>query len=149
MPVVAQQAPKTNRPEAQKRDRTQLDKAVTEQLDVIQAEELANGKYSKDLASELLSLAVLYQQRGDHILAIPVLERARQIIRYNEGLYSLDQVPMVERALASSDALHDGSVVEQTEDQLLELPSATPATRALRTSTTRSRTGTSATSSGS
>ncbi len=126
VPVGAQRAPEPTRPEAQKLDRTQLDKAVTEQLDVIQAEEQANGKYSTDLASELLSLAVLYQQRGDHILAIPVLERARQIIRYNEGLYSLNQVPMVERALASRDALHDGSVVEQTEDQLLELAQRNP-----------------------
>ncbi len=71
VPVGAQRAPEPTRPEAQKLDRTQLDKAVTEQLDVIQAEEQANGKYSTDLASELLSLAVLYQQRGDHILAIP------------------------------------------------------------------------------
>ena len=121
--VFAQRAPAHSEP--QKVDRAQLDKAVNDQLDAIQAEEQANGKYSKDLASELLSLAVLYQQRGDHILAIPVLERARQIIRYNEGLYSLDQVPMVERTLASRDALHDG-VVDQTEDQLLELAQRNP-----------------------
>ncbi|HUO66038.1 MAG TPA: hypothetical protein VMV37_00790 [Gammaproteobacteria bacterium] len=122
-PASAPRAPA--RPKPQKVDRAELDKAVTEQLDLIQSEEDANGKYSKDLATELLSLAVLYQQRGDHILAIPVLERARQIIRYNEGLYSLDQVPMVERTLASRDALHDG-VVDQTEDQLLELARKNP-----------------------
>ena len=121
--VFAQRAPAHSEP--QKVDRAQLDKAVNDQLDAIQAEEQADGKYSKNLASELLSLAVLYQQRGDHILAIPVLERARQIIRYNEGLYSLDQVPMVERTLASRDALHDG-VVDQTEDQLLELAQRNP-----------------------
>jgi len=121
--VFAQRAPAHSEP--QKVDRAQLEKAVNDQLDAIQAEEQANGKYSKNLASELLSLAVLYQQRGDHILAIPVLERARQIIRYNEGLYSLDQVPMVERTLASRDALHDG-VVDQTEDQLLELAQRNP-----------------------
>jgi hypothetical protein len=126
VPVVVERAPALARAEPQKADRAQLDKAVTEQLDAIQTEEQANGKYSKDLASELLSLAVLYQQRGDHILAIPVLERARQIIRYNEGLYSLDQLPMVERALASRDALHDESVVDQTEDQLLELAQKNP-----------------------
>ncbi len=125
-PVPAQRAAEAPRPDTQKADRAQLDKAVTEQLDVIHAEEQANGMYSKDLAGELLSLAVLYQQRGDHILAIPVLERARQIIRYNDGLYSLDQVPMVERALASRDALHDSSVVEQTEDQLLEIARKNP-----------------------
>jgi hypothetical protein len=112
--------------ETQKPERAELDKAITEQLDAIQSEENANGKYSKDLAAQLLSLAVLYQQRGDHIVAIPVLERARQIIRYNEGLYSLDQVPMVERTLASRDALHDGSVVSDTEDQLLELARKNP-----------------------
>ena len=126
VPVAAERALASARREPQKADRAQLDKAVTEQLDMIHAEEQANGMYSKDLASELLSLAVLYQQRGDHILAIPVLERARQIIRYNEGLYSLDQVPVVERALASRDALHDGSVVDQTEDQLLEIARKNP-----------------------
>ena len=124
--VAAQRAPSPTSAEAQKPERAELDKAINEQLDTIQSEENANGKYSKDLAPELLSLAVLYQQRGDHILAIPVLERARQIIRYNEGLYSLDQVPMVERALASRDALHDGSVVGDTEDQLLELARKNP-----------------------
>jgi hypothetical protein len=126
VPVAAERASELARAELQRADRARLDKAVTEQLDVIQAEEQANGKYSKDLARELLSLAVLYQQRGDHILAIPVLERARQIIRYNEGLYSLDQLPMVERTLASRDALHDDSVVDQTEDQLLELARKNP-----------------------
>ena len=125
-PVATQRALATAHPEAQKADRAQLDKAVTQQLDLIHAEEEANGNFSKDLAPELLSLAVLYQQRDDHLLAIPVLERARQIIRYNEGLYSLDQVPMVERALASRDALHDGTVVEQTEDQLLEIARRNP-----------------------
>ena len=107
-------------------DRAQLDRAITEQRDLIHSEEVANGNNSKDLAPELLSLAVLYQQRGDHALALPPLERAQQIIRYNEGLYSLDQLPMVERTLASRDALHDGSVVEQTEDQLLELARRNP-----------------------
>src|SRR6478672_5266035 len=126
VPVAAKRALASARPEPQKTDRAQLDKAVTEQLDLIRTEEQANGMYSKDLATELLSLAELYQRRGDHLLAIPVLERARQIIRYNEGLYSLDQLPMVERALASRDALHDESLIDQTEDQLLELAQKNP-----------------------
>jgi hypothetical protein len=115
-------------PEPTKVDRTKLDRAIAQQLDVIHAEEASNGLISKDLAPELLSLAVLYQQRDEHALALPVLERARQIIRYNEGLYSLDQVPMVERALASRDALHEGSGVQQQpeEDTLLELARRNP-----------------------
>ncbi len=113
-------------PEPARVDRTKLDRAITEQLDTIHAEEVSNGTSSKDLAPELLSLAVLYQQRGDHILAIPALERARQIIRYNEGLYSLDQVPMVERTLASRDALHEGSGQPVEEDTLLELARRNP-----------------------
>ena len=123
-PVVA--GTRVVAPEPAKVDRAQLDRAITEQLDVIHSEEVSNGNNSKDLAPELLSLAVLYQQRGDHVLALPPLERARQIIRYNEGLYSLEQLPMVERTLASRDALHDDSVVEQTEDQLLELAQRNP-----------------------
>jgi tetratricopeptide (TPR) repeat protein len=113
-------------PEPVKVDRAQLDRAIGEQLDAIHAEEVGNGTFSKDLAPELLSLAVLYQQRGDHILAIPALERARQIIRYNEGLYSLDQVPMVERTLASRDVLHEGSGQPVEEDTLLELARRNP-----------------------
>ncbi len=114
-------------PQPARIDRTQLDRAITEQLDVIHAEEVSNGSFSKDLAPELLSLAVLYQQRDDHLLAIPALERARQIIRYNEGLYSLDQVPMVERSLASRDALHAaGGVQPPEEDTLLELARRNP-----------------------
>jgi hypothetical protein len=113
--------------EPAKVDATQLDRAIAEQLALIHSEEASNGTSSKDLAPELLSLAILYQQRGDHLLALPALERARQIIRYNEGLYSLDQVPMVERALASRDALHEGGGVQQPEeDTLLELARRNP-----------------------
>src|SRR5262249_50471351 len=113
--------------EPAKVDAAQLDRAIAEQLDLIHSEETSNGMSSKDLAPELLSLAVLYQQRGDHVLALPALERARQIIRYNEGLYSLDQVPMVERALVSRDALHEGGGVQlPAEDTLLELARRTP-----------------------
>jgi len=128
LPDVAAPAPvRAVAPEPAKLDRTQLDRAITEQLDLIHNEEVRNGTSSKDLAPELLSLAVLYQQRGDHLLALPALERARQIIRLNEGLYSLDQVPMVERALASRDALHEGSGVQPPEEEtLLELARRNP-----------------------
>jgi hypothetical protein len=107
-------------------ERAQLDRAITDQLDAIRSEEIGNGTSSKDLAPQLLSLAVLYQQRGDHALALPALERARQIIRYNEGLYSLEQVPIVERALASRDALHEGAGAQPEEDTLLELARRNP-----------------------
>src|SRR6476659_8154385 len=65
-PVAAKRALASARPEPQKADRAQLDKAVTEQLDLIRTEEQANGMYSKGLANELLSLAELYQRRGNH-----------------------------------------------------------------------------------
>src|SRR5262245_20412094 len=41
-------------PEPAKLDRTQLERAITEQLDLIHNEEVSNGTSSKDLAPELL-----------------------------------------------------------------------------------------------
>src|SRR5215831_11108808 len=40
-------------PQPAKIDRTQLDRAITEQLDVIHSEEVSNGANAKDLAPEL------------------------------------------------------------------------------------------------
>src|SRR6185369_3161876 len=149
VPVVVERAPALARAEPQKADRAQLDKAVTEQLDAIQTEEQANGKYSKDLASELLSLAVLYQQRGDHILAIPVLERARQIIRYNEG--STLSTSCRWSSVRSRAAMRCTTKASSTKRKTSCSSSRrkTRATRESRTSTTSSRTGTSGPSSGS
>jgi hypothetical protein len=125
-------AGRSNRPQAAATqaapavDSAEVDRAITEQLDRIHAEESRNGPFSRELPDQLLTLSVLYQQRGQHDVALTLLDRARQIVRFNKGLYSLEQVPMVERALASRDALHESGGIARTEDQLLELARRNP-----------------------
>ena len=112
--------------EARNADRTRTERAIAEQLDLIHEQEVRDGIFSRDLAAELASLASLYQERGEHNVALGLLDRARQIIRVNDGLFTLDQAPMIRQAMASHEALeqHDGE--EQSLDELLRLARRNP-----------------------
>lgn len=67
---------------------------------------LANSNpYSAALREQYDSLGTLLQQAGEHEDAIKAFESAMHIDRVNGGLYTLDQVPIVEKMIASHDAL--------------------------------------------
>jgi len=94
---------------------------VQEITESIIEEESLNGERSSNLIGELTSLAAAYQELGDHFLAIAALERARQIIRINDGLHSLNQVEIAEQMIDTMEAA--GAFVESDtlQDSLLEL----------------------------
>ncbi|MDY6984299.1 MAG: hypothetical protein SV422_14530, partial [Pseudomonadota bacterium] len=67
---------------------------------------LANSNpYSAALREQYDALGTLLQQAGDHEDAITAFESAMHIDRVNGGLYTLDQIPVVEKMIASHDAL--------------------------------------------
>ena len=111
---------------ARNADRARMDRAITERLDFIHDEEARDGVFSRDLAEELASLAALYQERGEHEVALGLLDRARQIVRVNEGLFTLDQAPMIRQAIASREALQQHDVAAQSLDDLLRLAKRNP-----------------------
>ncbi|MFT7470360.1 MAG: hypothetical protein ACI8XU_000248 [Kiritimatiellia bacterium] len=69
--------------------------------------ELDGGAWDRGLIEELASLGRLQQQQGDHVGAIQTLDRAIHVNRINSGLYTLEQIPVVEQLIFSHMALGD------------------------------------------
>jgi len=65
----------------------------------IEAEQTANGEYSPDLIPLYTELAGIYLEISGYGDAIGLLEQAQQVIRRNEGLYSLDQADLIEEMI--------------------------------------------------
>lgn len=69
--------------------------------------ELGGGAWDGGLVEELASLGRLQQQQGNHVGAIETLDRAIHVNRINSGLYTLEQIPVVEQLIQSYTALGD------------------------------------------
>ncbi len=69
--------------------------------------ELDGGAWDGGLVEELASLGRLQQQQGNHLGAIETLDRAIHVNRINSGLYTLEQIPVVEQLIQSYMALGD------------------------------------------
>ena len=67
--------------------------------------ESAAGPHAEPLVEARSSLGMLYQQAGDHGQAITVLRDALQSVRVNEGLYSMNQLAILEAIIDSQVAL--------------------------------------------
>jgi tetratricopeptide (TPR) repeat protein len=78
------------------------------------------------LAAALSTLARLYQERGDHDVALGLLDRARQIVRFNEGLFTLDQAPMIRQGIESREALKERDGAQESREELLRLARRNP-----------------------
>ena len=68
-------------------------------LDTIEEILARDGPYSPAVLEPLRSLIELYQQDEEDVFAAAAIERARQVLRINEGLYTLDQVPLIEQLI--------------------------------------------------
>jgi hypothetical protein len=101
--------------------------ALTEPLlSGIEAEEARSGPFSPNLIPLLTSLGLAYQEADEHSLAVTVLERALYLKRVNEGLHSLDQVPLVQRLIDSERAIGRSATAQELEERLLELARRNP-----------------------
>lgn len=78
--------------------------------------ESAGGAYDAQLPEYLLSLGLNLQQSGSHQAAIDAFKRGVHLARINDGLYSAQQIPMLQREIASHMAL--GQYAEADERQL-------------------------------
>src|SRR5262245_20772621 len=90
-------------------------------IERIQQEESRNGPYSEGLISPLSDLALLYHDRGDHDLAVAVIDRVRQVVRANEGLDSLEQIPLIQQLIANQETIGRLDTVWELEQELLTL----------------------------
>ena len=67
--------------------------------------ESAQGAYATQLPEQLLGLGLSLQNAGQHEEAVRVFKRGVHLARVNDGLYSAQQIPMLQREIASHIAL--------------------------------------------
>ena len=87
----------------------------------IQRIESQAGAYSPKLSEHLVTLAALYQSKGKHLDAIDIYKRAIHVQRINEGLYNLNQAPVIERLIESQIALGDWEEAAKKHEHLFWL----------------------------
>lgn len=67
--------------------------------------ESSGDTWHPDLAESMISLAAQLQELGDHLGALPLLERTVHLNRVNQGLFGLQQVPALRMQIESHLAL--------------------------------------------
>ena len=82
-----------------------LTRSITRYETRIAELEAAAGPHAAELVEVRQGLGMLHQQAGDHRQAIAVLRDALQSVRINEGLYSINQVAILEAIIDSRVAL--------------------------------------------
>jgi hypothetical protein len=92
----------------------------------IRAAQAEEGADSAALVGPLTELSVLYEAEGEHALATAALEQARQVVRANYGLHTLDQVPLIRKALENQQALGNFAMVHALEEELFALAERFP-----------------------
>ena len=90
-------------------------------LKSIADEEAQNGPYSANLIELLTSLGLAYQESGEDVLALGVLDRALYLKRVNEGLFGLDQAALLQRLIDSEIAIGRVDSAEDLRTKLLDL----------------------------
>jgi len=90
-------------------------------LKSIAEEEAQNGPYSANLIELLTSLGLAYQENGEDVLALGVLDRALYLKRVNEGLFGMDQAALLQRLIDSEIAIGRVDSAEDLRAKLLDL----------------------------
>lgn len=92
----------------------------------IEEQQTRGGFNSPQLVGLFQALGLFYQERGDHRSAIAIMERAREILRVNYGLNSLDQAALIRQLIYSMEATGNADAAWELEQELLALASRHP-----------------------
>jgi hypothetical protein len=87
----------------------------------IQETQAQDGLNSAELIEPLTALGLLYQEDGDHNLAVAAFEQARHIVRVNYGLSALDEVRPLQQLVRAENARGNVTEAWGLEQQLLAL----------------------------
>lgn len=90
-------------------------------LDQIAVIEARDGRNSAEMLDALRGLILLYREHDQHSSALAAVTSALQVVRVNQGLYSLDQVPLIFQQIYVEDARGHYSEVWRLEQELLTL----------------------------
>jgi hypothetical protein len=84
-------------------------------------EQSRSGLNSEALIGPLKALALFYVEQEDHALAIATLERTRQVVRANQGLFSLEEALLLQQMARSEEARGNVEAAWRLEQDLLAL----------------------------
>ena len=90
-------------------------------VDEVQQEQSRNGPHSEALIGPLTALALMYQEDGDRVPAAATIERVLELIRVNDGLYSLEQVSFIRQLITIEESFGNPAAVSNLETRLLTL----------------------------
>lgn len=101
-----------------------LEAAADRQRQIVQRiedEQSRNGTHSEGLIEPLVALGLFHQERVEHDLAVAALERARQVVRVNYGLSSIEEAPLLRQLVRSEEARGNIEAGWKLEQHLLSL----------------------------
>jgi hypothetical protein len=101
--------------QADLQDQENLENQLTYFRESVARIELQDGAFSPRLSQELHAQGDTLLQAGDINGALDVYDRAAHIIRVNSGLFSLDQVPVIESIIEAN--LTRGDLISANEQQ--------------------------------
>jgi len=84
------------------------------------------GSYAKELIEPLMDLSFVYQEKGDYALELAALEQARQVVRANYGLSSLEQAPLMRQQIRAEESRGNFGEAWAIEQALLTLAKKHP-----------------------
>jgi hypothetical protein len=90
-------------------------------IETIQQITADDGENAIALLEPLTSLIGLYQEGGDDALAAVAIERSQQIVRVNNGLHTLDQLPYVRQLIRIEEQRGNHAAAWELEQDLLAL----------------------------
>ena len=94
-------------------------KAMGYYQELIATLEREGGVYDSQLSEVMLGLGNLYQKFGRHGDAAALFDRAFHITRVNTGLYSLDQLAILEELIESNRSLKNWQALDQNYHNML------------------------------
>ncbi|MEM1152791.1 MAG: hypothetical protein AAGI44_01530 [Pseudomonadota bacterium] len=80
--------------------------------------ESQHGAYGEQLTEQMLSLGLVLQQQGRHSEALSTFKRGVHLARINQGLYTPEQIPLLEGEIKSAIALGDYDLVYELQEYL-------------------------------
>jgi len=97
-------------------DDTPLFLTIRDYEQAVIAAEINEGAYGEGLAEHLLALGKALHTADQHEQALDVLRRAWHVNRINQGLYNLEQLPILDLILQSQAATKDWASVADSYD---------------------------------
>lgn len=83
--------------------------------------ESRHGAYAADLPEQILSLGLMLQAQGRHGEALATFKRGVHLARINNGLYSVNQIPLLQGEIKSAIALGEYGQVDQLQEYLFRV----------------------------